>query len=89
MKELNIESLEELKEELEETKAAQQEINNFFIDYANEQMDEVEDELKALEEEEAQKNKNAMPVANKEEINVKKKNQFKSEELNLDNFLNS
>ena len=52
-------------------------------------MDEVEDDLKALEEEEAQKNKNAMPVANKEEINVEKKNQVKNEELNLDNFLNS
>ena len=72
---------------MEETKAAQQEINNFFADYANEQMDEVEDELKALEEE-AQKNKNAMPVANKEEINVEKKNQVKNEELNLDNFIN-
>jgi hypothetical protein len=89
MKELNIESLEELKEEMEEAKAAQEELNNFFTDYANEQMDEVEDELKALEEEEAQKNKNAMPVANKEEINVEKKNKVNNEEFNLDNFLNS
>ena len=88
MKELNIESLEELKEEMEEIKEKQNEINNFFADYVDEQNDDLEDELKALEEEEAQKN--AMPAANKEKIHVEEKNKVKNEdEFNLDQFLNS
>ena len=89
MKELDVESLEELKEQMEEIKEQQQEINNFFTDYANEGMDEVEDELKALEEEEAQKAKNVIPSANKGMIQEDKGNKVKNDELNLDNFLNS
>ena len=88
MKELNIESLEELKEQMEEIKEKQNEINNFFADYVDEQNDDLEDELNALEKEEAQKN--AMPAANKEKIHVEEKNKVKNEdEFNLDQFLNS
>ena len=88
MKELNVESLEDLKEEMEEAKAAQKEIADFFTDYANEDMDEVEDELAQLEAEEAQKAKNLIPSANKGVIE-EPKNKVKNDELNLDNFLNS
>jgi len=89
MKELNVESLEDLKEEMEEAKAAQKEIADFFTDYANEDMDEVEDELAQLEAEEAQKAKNIIPSANKGIIEKEPKNKVKNDELNLDNFLNS
>ena len=89
MKELNVESLEDLKEEMEEAKAAQKEIADFFTDYLNEDMDEVEDELAQLEAEEAQKAKNIIPSANKGIIEKEPKNKVKNDELNLDNFLNS
>ena len=89
MKELNVESLEDLKEEMEEAKAAQKEIADFFTDYANEDMDEVEDELAQLEAEEAQKAKNIIPSANKGITEKEPKNKVKNDELNLDNFLNS
>ena len=89
MKELNVESLEDLKEEMEEAKAAQKEIADFFTDYANEDMDEVENELAQLEAEEAQKAKNIIPSANKGIIEKEPKNKVKNDELNLDNFLNS
>ena len=89
MKELNVESLEDLKEEMEEAKGAQKEIADFFTDYANEDMDEVEDELAQLEAEEAQKAKNIIPSANKGIIEKEPKNKVKNDELNLDNFLNS
>jgi len=89
MKELNVESLEDLKEEMEEAKAAQKEIADFFTDYANEDMDEVEDELAQIEAEEAQKAKNIIPSANKGIIEKEPKNKVKNDELNLDNFLNS
>ena len=89
MKELNVESLEDLKEEMEEAKAAQKEIADFFTDYANEDMDEVEDELAQLEAEEAQKAKNIIPSVNKGIIEKEPKNKVKNDELNLDNFLNS
>ena len=39
MKELNVESLEQLKEEMEEIKEAQNEIHDFFTNYAEEGMD--------------------------------------------------
>ena len=51
-------------------------------------MEDVEDELAALEEEEAQKAKNLIPSANKGVIE-EPKNKVKNDELNLDNFLNS
>ena len=89
MKELNVESLEDLKEEMEEAKAAQKEIADFFTDYANEDMDEIEDELAQIEAEEAQKAKNIIPSANKGIIEKEPKNKVKNDELNLDNFLNS
>ena len=89
MKELNVESLEDLKKEMEEAKAAQKEIADFFTDYANEDMDEVEDELAQIEAEEAQKAKNIIPSANKGIIEKEPKNKVKNDELNLDNFLNS
>ena len=89
MKELNVESLEDLKEEMEEAKAAQKEIADFFTYYANEDMDEVEDELAQIEAEEAQKAKNIIPSANKGIIEKEPKNKVKNDELNLDNFLNS
>ena len=89
MKELNVESLEDLKEEMEEAKTAQKEIADFFTDYANEDMDEVEDELAQLEAEEAQKDKNIIPSSNKGIIEKEPKNKVKNDELNLDNFLNS
>ena len=89
MKELNVESLEDLKEEMEEAKTAQKEIADFFTDYANEDMDEVEDELAQIEAEEAQKAKNIIPSANKGIIEKEPKNKVKNDELNLDNFLNS
>ena len=89
MKELNVESLEELKEQMEEAKEQQEELHNFFVDYANEGMDEVEDDLQQLEEEEAQKAQNVIPSANKGIIENTGQNKVKNEEFNLDNFLNS
>ena len=88
MKELNVESLEQLKEEMEEIKEAQNEIHEFFTNYAEEGMDEVEDELKMLEQEEAAQAKNAIPSVNKEKLEYKE-DKVKKEELDLDNFINS
>ena len=89
MKELNIESLEDLKEQMEEVKAQQQEVTDFFTDYLNEGMEDVEDELNQLEEEEAQKAQNAIPSANKGIIEKNEAKKVKNDEFNLDNFLNS
>ena len=88
MKELNVESLEQLKEEMEEIKEAQNEIHEFFTNYAEEGMDEVEDELKMLEQEEAAQAKNAIPSVNKEKLEYKE-DKVKKEEFDLDNFINS
>ena len=89
MKELNVESLDELREQMEEAKAQMEEVNDFFTNYANEGMEEVEDELRMLEEEEAAKNKNIMPEANKEKIEDNNKNKVKNEEFDLENFMNA
>ena len=89
MKELNVESLEQLKEEMEEIKEQQNEIHDFFVNYNQEAMDEVEDELKMLEEEEAAKVKNDMPNINVENLEKNKGNKVKNEELDLGAFLNS
>ena len=88
MKELNVESLEQLKEEMEEIKEAQNEIHDFFTNYAEEGMDDVEDELKMLEQEEAAQAKNAIPSVNKEKLEYKE-DKVKKEEFDLDNFINS
>ena len=52
-------------------------------------MEDVEDELKQLEEEEAQKAQNVIPSANKGIIEKDKVDKVKNDEFNLDNFLNS
>ena len=83
---MNIEDLEDMKEQIDEVKAAQEELNNFFKDYADENQKDVDEELEQIEQQTAEKDTGALPMANKEQLN-KVYAEKKIDEENLKNFL--
>ena len=67
---VDIEQLEQVKEDMDELKDQQAELNDFFKDYADENQEGVEDDLKALEEEMEKEASQNLPMANKEKIST-------------------
>ena len=65
---VSVEDLEDLRGEMEDMKATQDELNDFFKDYAAQNNEDVEEELDKLEEEMAKEDVGAMPVSNKENL---------------------
>ena len=82
---VDIEQLEQVKEDMDELKDQQAEMNDFFKDYADENQEGVEDDLKALEEEMEKEASRNLPMANKEKISTKEK--IKNEENELEKFM--
>ena len=85
-KDLNVEDMENIKDDMVELKQAQAEMGDFFAEYTNADNDEVEDELAALEEEMAKQDTGALPMANNEKIN-KQKNNLNRDEDALNQFM--
>ena len=82
---VDIEQLEQVKEDMDELKDQQAEMNDFFKDYADENQEGVEDDLKALEEEMEKEASQNLPMASKEKISTKEK--IKNEENELEKFI--
>jgi len=82
---VDIEQLEQVKEDMDELKDQQAEMNDFFKDYADENQEGVEDDLKALEEEMEKEASQNLPMASKEKISTKEK--IKNEENELEKFM--
>jgi hypothetical protein len=82
---VDIEQLEQVKEDMDDLKDQQAEMNDFFKDYADENQEGVEDDLKALEEEMEKEASQNLPMANKEKISTKEK--IKNEENELEKFM--
>ena len=71
--------------DMDDLKDQQAEMNDFFKDYADENQEGVEDDLKALEEEMEKEASQNLPMANKEKISTKEK--IKNEENELEKFM--
>ena len=82
---VDIEQLEQVKEDMDDLKDQQAEMNDFFKDYADENQEGVEDDLKALEEEMEKEASQNLPMASKEKISTKEK--IKNEENELEKFM--
>ena len=65
---MTVEDLETIKSDMEELKANQDELNDFFKDYAEQNTEDVDEELDKLEEEMANEEVGAMPVSNQEKL---------------------
>ena len=83
---MSVEDLEDMKEQMDEVKADQEELNNFFKDYAKENQEDVDEELEQLEQQMAEEDTGALPMANKEQLNKVSAEQ-NNEEEDLNNFL--
>jgi len=66
---MNVEVLEDMKEQMDEIKQDQEEMNNFFKTYADENAEDVEEEFAKLEEDIAKESSGAVPMSNKEVLN--------------------
>ena len=83
---VSVEDLEDLRGEMEDMKATQDELNDFFKDYADQDQEDVEEELGQLEEEMAKEATNVLPSINKENLGPMPAEKNKEEE-DLSNFL--
>ena len=77
---VDVEELDRIKEEMDEQKAANDELKEFFTDYADQNTEDVEDDLKDLELELEKESEKILPSANKENIISNGKNKVKNEE---------
>jgi len=83
---MSVDDLQDMKDQMDEVKADQEELNNFFKDYADENQEDVDEELEQLEQQMAQEDTNALPIANKEQLNPAQK-EAANEEADLNQFL--
>ena len=83
---MSVEDLENMKEDMENIKADQEELNDFFKDYADQDQEDVEEELGKLEEEMANEATHVLPNINKENLGPMPAEKNKEEE-DLSNFL--
>ena len=81
---VDVEELDIVKGTMEELKADQEELNDFFKDYADENAEGVEDDLKELEAEIIKDETKNLPSAVKTNLEGDK---VKNEEKKLNNFL--
>ena len=84
---VDVEELDRIKEEMDEQKAANDELKEFFTDYADQNTEDVEDDLKDLELELEKESEKILPSANKENIISNGKNKVKNDEQDLEAFM--
>ena len=65
---VDVAELDDIREQMEDQKMAQEEMNDFFKDYANEAEEGVEDDLKELEDQILEEESKNLPSAVKTEI---------------------
>ena len=65
---MTVEDLDAIKSDMEDLKANQDEINDFFKEYGEQNTEDVDEELDKLEEEMANEEVGAMPVSNQEKL---------------------
>ena len=65
---MSVEDLDTIKGEMEDLKANQDELNDFFKEYGEQDQEGVDEELDELEKEMANEDVGAMPVSNKENL---------------------
>ena len=65
---MSVEDLDNIKGEMEDLKANQDELNDFFKEYGEQDQEGVDEELDELEKEMANEDVGAMPVSNKENL---------------------
>ena len=83
---MSVEDLDTIKGEMEDLKANQDELNDFFKEYGEQDQEGVDEELDKLEEEMANEDVGAMPVSNKENLGPVPAEKDK-EEADLNAFL--
>ena len=84
---IKVEDLEKMREESGDIKDDQEEISNFFKDYNEDFLEDIEEELKYLEKEMSLNDTGVLPLASKEKQQKIEKVKNKEEELN--NFINN
>ena len=83
---MSVEDLDNRKGEMEDLKANQDELNDFFKEYGEQDQEGVDEELDKLEKEMANEDVGAMPVSNKENLGPVPAEKDK-EEADLNTFL--
>ena len=83
---MSVEDLDTIKGEMEDLKANQDELNDFFKEYGEQDQEGVDEELDKLEKEMANEDVGAMPVSNKENLGPVPAEKDK-EEADLNTFL--
>ena len=83
---VDVEEFENVKEQMEEAKADQEELNDFFKDYADQNEEDIEDDLKDLEAEIIKEETKNLPSAVKTQLDGEKV-KTKNEEKALEEFL--
>ena len=83
---MSVEDLDNRKGEMEDLKANQDELNDFFKEYGEQDQEGVDEELDELEKEMANEDVGAMPVSNKENLGPVPAEKDK-EEADLNTFL--
>ena len=83
---MSVEDLDNIKGEMEDLKANQDELNDFFKEYGEQDQEGVDEELDELEKEMANEDVGAMPVSNKENLGPVPAEKDK-EEADLNAFL--
>ena len=83
---MSVEDLDNIKGEMEDLKANQDELNDFFKEYGEQDQEGVDEELDKLEKEMANEDVGAMPVSNKENLGPVPAEKDK-EEADLNAFL--
>ena len=82
-KEVNVEKFEQIKEDMDEMQQTQDEINEFFLQHntdVNELDEDIQKEMDSLNESLQKEVENEFPEANKEDVNVEKKEEGNEEE---------
>ena len=86
-KDMNVEKLEQMREDMDEIKDTQNEMNDFFKEYADADMEGIDDDLAELENELDKDDAVDLPDANKNQIEQPKVDVKNDDEKELEGFL--
>ena len=84
---ISVDDIADIRDKMEELKANQDEIGDFFKEYNDENQEGMEEELDKLEEEIAKEDAGAMPISNKEHLGPMPAEKTTNEEADLNAFL--
>ena len=79
---VKVEDLEQMREDMDNIKADQEELNNLFIDYTEENLEDVNEELEELEKQIAQNDIGSLPQAHEEKLHPQKAKNKEEDALN-------